>query len=368
MTFDLFAPTRVISGKDCVVNNAARFAELGTKCLIITDKIAAVKSGALADVEKALDSQGIAHKLFDEVPQNPLMSTCETAAAIAKEFGADFLIGIGGGSCMDATKATAFYITNPIHGAEIYSNRAIDPLPIALIGTTAGTGSEITAYAVLTNDETHFKGAYSDLRSNARYAFGDPKYTMTLPYNFTVSTAMDAIAHAVEGYFCANAEELGDLFALRAVELILPTLLEYEADRETPLSYEQREKLYYGSLYAGYPLSRAGTCFCHNMGYFLTENYRVPHGYACAIFLPALMEDAKAALPEKVARLLKFVDMSYDEFVAALKKLTVFDVPKLTDEEIAKYLAKPGVDADFSVSPNGFDMARANKIMHELFQ
>ena len=143
MKFDFYMPVKVFSGKDCVKNNAEKFA-LGKCCMIVTGASSAIKSGALDDVISVLSDKGIEYVVFDRIRENPLLSTIYDAGVIAVEYGCDFIIGIGGGSPMDAAKAIAAFAANPgIAPDEIYNVSALkSSLPIIEIPTTSGTGSE----------------------------------------------------------------------------------------------------------------------------------------------------------------------------------------------------------------------------------
>ena len=156
-------PVKCVWGDNAVAENSALFAELGKKCLIVTGKSGAKLSGALGDAVSALDSQGISYTLFDGISENPLVSSCFSAGCAARECKAEFVLGIGGGSVLDACKAIAIYASNPgLAPMDIYLREySSKPLPVALIGTTAGTGSEVTSVAVLTNDETGRKKSIS---------------------------------------------------------------------------------------------------------------------------------------------------------------------------------------------------------------
>ena len=164
---------------------------LGSRCLIVTGRNSAKASGALDDCTAALDEHGVPWQVFDGIGQNPLLSSCHAAGTAARDFGADFLIGIGGGSPLDGVKAAAVYAANPeLTPPDVYGGWKNPALPFALIGTTAGTGSEVTRVSVLTHDGTGRKKSISGPDLYARISLGDPRrYTASLPRRFTISTA-----------------------------------------------------------------------------------------------------------------------------------------------------------------------------------
>ena len=208
MDFNLNIPVKVVSGKNAVKNNAHLLSALGKRCIIVTGGKSAVLSGALSDVKEALTENNIEFTVYDKIGPNPRLDHCHEAGKLAREFGADFIFGIGGGSPLDAAKAVAVYATNPEFSlTDIYSvtNRK-KALPIALVGTTAGTGSEVGRVSVLTNPETGRKGSIAPDDCYPTISFADSTYTETVPYDITVSTALDALAHAIEGYMSIKCQ------------------------------------------------------------------------------------------------------------------------------------------------------------------
>ncbi len=294
---EFFMPSRLVTGANCVQENASRLAALGKRCLLVTSGSAARRSGALAEVTGALEGQGIAWSLFDGITQNPALADCQAGGRAAFAFGADFVLGIGGGSALDAAKAAAVFAANPdMTEAEFYSARwPKAPLPIALVGTTAGTGSELTSVSVLT-DSAGRKHSIHDPRLYAALALGDARYTLSLPRSVTLSTGIDAVAHCVESAFSRKADGLSRLFAAQGVRLAFPALSAAAAGEE--LNLRQREQLYEASLLGGLAINRTGTAFPHNVGYYLTERYHIPHGYACAYLMEDLLNHIEKEAPE----------------------------------------------------------------------
>jgi alcohol dehydrogenase class IV len=288
-----FMPARLFTGDDCIAQHADALRSLGTTCLVVTDKVAAKASGALDDVTRTLDSADIAYTIWDGVTENPPVASCIEAGKLAAEGGAQFVLGIGGGSSLDAAKAISVFAANPtLDEAAFYAFKwDVDPLPIALVGTTAGTGSEVTKVSVLT-DAAHRKHSIHDDRLYATLAFGDSRHTHTCPPAVTLSCGVDVIAHATESYFSHKADEISRAFAVRAIRLAMEPLTEAAAGNE--LTADLRCQLYEASILGGLAINTTGTCFPHNVGYYLTENYRVPHGFACAVLLPAMLERVRA--------------------------------------------------------------------------
>ncbi len=330
MEHRFYMPVRLVVGENCIEKNSAYLRDLGTRCLIVTGRTSAKACGALDDVTRALDKEGIEWDVFNKIGPNPLASVCAQGGRAAAAFGADFIIGIGGGSPLDAAKAVAAYAANDMELMDIYKPHKVPALPLVLVGTTAGTGSEVTRYSILTQDETGRKVSWGNDRSYARISFGDPRYTATQSHSTTVSTALDALSHAVESYFLSNSNDFSEAYSLLAIQKILPALQKLRDGAEPDLA--MRDDLYIGSIYGGMAIDITGTAFCHFMGYVLTERCNVPHGQACAAYLPDFIDHCTLAAPQKAQRLYTTVNM----FAGPLRRL----VEDLTDTSFPAFSAK----------------------------
>ena len=293
--FEFNMPVRCFAGKDVIEKHQEEIAVFGRKCLVVTGASSAKKSGAQDAVEKAFRELKIEWTVYDGIGENPLLTSCREAGQKGYDFGAEFVLGIGGGSPMDAAKAAAVFGANPgLSEADFYAkNWEKEPLPIVLLGTTAGTGSEVTDVSVLT-DSAGRKHSIHDPKLYARLAFGDPSFTLSVPRSVTLSTGLDVIAHAVESYMSKKANRLSRGYSVTAVRTAFEPLLKAACEFDR-LSYEDREALYEASLFAGLAIAVTGTVFPHNMGYYLTEEYKVPHGFACAAYMKALLKYVKSA-------------------------------------------------------------------------
>ena len=366
MSFNIYMPTRVIWGRNCVTDNADVFSSLGRRCLILTGGSSAEKSGALDDVTGTLAKSGIAYTVFNKISANPLISVCCEAGAAARACGADFIVGIGGGSVLDAAKAVAIYaVDETLSPIDIYKRTYNgNPLKVALVGTTAGTGSEVTAVSVLTNDETGFKKSISGPDCYAAVSFCDPKYTYSMPYDTAISTAFDALAHATEGFFTPKMCTPLEPFARTAISDIVEFFCRLGAGEE--ISQTMRDKVYYASLCAGLVINTCGTAFPHPLGYVLTENYGIPHGMACAAFYPALIKRASEfASVEKFDLFSSFVNWSVKEVVDALVPFIDIKGVKITKTQAELYAARwdSGVPKNFTASPGGLTKEEAVNLL-----
>lgn len=336
---NFYMPVNLCTGENIVSQKKDYICSLGKKCIIVTGAVAAKKSGALDDVVNSLDAGGVKWVLYDKMTQNPTVDSCVEAGILASDSGAEFVIGIGGGSAMDAAKAVAVFASNPSFSeSEFYSTSwPVDPLPIVLVGTTAGTGSEVTNVAVLTDSKLR-KHSLHDNRMYSRLSLGDPRYTSTLPKSVTLSTGIDVLAHCTESYFCKKANEISRAFSVRGIRRLLPALS--AAADDFNLSLEQRGELYEASILGGLAICITGTAFPHNVGYYLTENYHVPHGIACSTFLPDFLNYVEYYDYNMASDFYDQIDSSRDELMEIIYKcLPDLDIT-MTENEIISALPR----------------------------
>lgn len=323
MTLNSFMPVKLVTGAGCVRASAKELAKLGRVCLIVTGKRSAKASGAFQDVTDTLDRNGQKWLLFDEIGQNPKLTDCMAAAEKAIAAGADFVLGIGGGSALDAAKCIAVLAANPgLTQAQLYAfDWAKAPLKIVTVGTTAGTGSEVTKVSVITTPD----GRKKSFHNEAIYpvlSLGDPNYTMSMPPMVTRATAVDVLAHCAESFFSRSANHISRCYAVEGLRLLLPVFRMMAENGCDTLDYNTQEKLYCASIYGGLAINVTGTCFPHTMGYLLTETFGVPHGTACAVFQKDFYEYNKAVVPELAAEYLERIGCSEEEYFSLIEKLT----------------------------------------------
>ncbi len=365
--FSFYMPVNILGGKNALQNNKSILLSLGKKCLIVTGASSAKKSGALDELISVFNELNIEYTIFDEITENPLTKTCCDGGKIAREFNADFVVGIGGGSPLDASKAVCVYATNPhIINDDIYTaNVENEPLPLIVIGTTSGTGSEVSGVSVLTRENGR-KQSISGKNYYADYAITDAKYTYSVPYRTTVSTALDALAHAIESMFSPRADFLTQQFALISIKMIYPILEKLKVTKALPTE-EERDTLYFASLYAGFALNKGGTGFPHGMGYALTEDYNVPHGIACAVFLPQYLTEAQKANPVLFNQVLDAMNCDKASAEKLIENLCDLHL-SIPDERINEYVSRWETLKNFKNSPTNFNNADAGCLVKNLFQ
>ena len=365
MNISMYLPVDIRAGKNCVKENASCFA-LGAHALLVTGKHGAKACGAQDDVTAVLAQLGISYSVYDEIGENPLVSVCYRGGQKAVENGADFVIGIGGGSAMDAAKAVAAYAANPaLAPMDIYTAERKPSLPIILIPTTAGTGSEVNPYSVMTIDESQKKKTFTDKTcSYAKYAFLDASYTMSLSENYTVSCAMDAFAHCCESYLSPKADDFSRLFAAYGAKRLYAFLKEEAHD--APISYETRETLLYAACAGGIAINRTGTGFPHPLGYNLTLSRGVPHGYACGIFYREYLSYNEKAAPELCQALYAAIGADGEEIKSVIPARANVHF-ELDDETIHTFVEKVKGAGNYKNSPYVINEQEMTEIYKRLF-
>lgn len=339
-------------------------ASFGKSCLVMTSATAAEKSRALGDALDSLKAAGVEAVVFPHISPNPTIHECRRACEAADAARAKSILAIGGGSVMDAAKATAWMTENFIVDPEKLFAGALkrEPLPLMLCGTTAGTGSEVSAVAVITDDYGKKRSVKSP-SCFAKYVFADPRYTDTMPRAVTVSTALDALAHAVEGFCNPACDAVSTLFARQALPMLIKGL-SHLFDNELPTT-ELRDTLFDGALLAGMVLNACGTAFPHPMGYVLTEDHGIPHGQACAVFLRELIACAETHTPARADELFALCG-GKERLLRVLD--TLVDVPvTMTEEQLSSYAVRFADLPHYARVPGGFDGDRAIALCRRLF-
>jgi len=333
-----YVPTKIIIGKNCVRENASLFPALGTKALIVTGKRSAKTNGSEQDVRRALEERSIPAVIFDHVESNPSTTAARAAAELAREQKVDFVIGIGGGSPLDAAKVAAVLATNRIDDETLFSHDfAQKPLPVVAVPTTAGTGSEVTQYAMMTNDKIQSKSFVISDDIIPRVALLDAAYTENLPLPVTRNTALDALSHAVESYLSKRATEMSTFIALESIRRLgrrLPMLR-----RGANLDFDVREELLTASLLAGIAIAQTGTTALHAMGYSLTYFKKIEHGRANGLLMGDYLQYLLPEHREKVMAVLRTLGLSGVADFKALIDDLVGDRERLSEKEISAFSA-----------------------------
>lgn len=289
MEFSYFLPVNIVFG----CGKAAKTGELtkpyGKKALIVTGKSSAKKSGLYDKINNSLKNAGLDTVLFDQVSQNPLTTTAEKGAEFAKSNGCDVVVAIGGGSIMDCAKAIAFLAVNEGNINDyIYNVKKSDSaLPIVLVPTTCGTGSEGNGFAVLTNPEN---GDKKSLRCNAivaKVSIVDPECMMTMPKKVLASVGFDALCHCIEAYTSKIAQPFTDALSLYAMELLADNLVDVYKGTGGKTGWE---KVTLASTIGGMVINTAGVTLAHGMEHPASGLKDIVHGQGLAALTPAVIE------------------------------------------------------------------------------
>lgn len=330
-------PTKIIMGNNCIEANKETIKNYGLNAMIVTGKSSAKKCGALDDITKTLAANGQHYFIYDKVMSNPTVDCVYEGAELARKNKTDFVIAIGGGSPMDAAKAIALLAKQNIDKNDIFTVEYDDnALPLIHIPTTAGTGSEVTPYAVLTNDINATKTSVSSPCMFPKIAFLDGKYMLTLERTTTVNTAIDALSHAIEGMLSVRADAMSDVLAKESIRIIcecIPSLLNFS------LSLEQRNSLLYASTLAGIVIAQTGTVTVHVLGYSLTYFKNIDHGRANGLLLAEFLKTVEKVYPDKIAEIIRCTGYSSVDELKKILDTLLGEKEKLTKAEIEKFSA-----------------------------
>lgn len=321
MKFNYNLPVNLIFGRGRINEIGNEVLKYGKKALIVTGRNSTKKSGLLDKTINLLKEAGVKSVVFDKVEQNPLTTTAYEGAELAKNEKCDVVVGLGGGSIMDAAKSIAFITLNDgdvsdyIFGKK-YSEKA---LPIVLVPTTCGTGSEGNGFAVLTNPDNNDK---KSLRCNAIVAKAsiiDPELMTTMPKHILASVGFDALCHNMEAYISKNAQPLTTMMALQGIELIGKNLVKAYNDSN---DMEAFEKITWASTLGGMVINTAGVAAPHGMEHPASGLKNIVHGRGLAALTPVIYEESISSAPEKFAVISKLLGgTDENDCVQSIRKL-----------------------------------------------
>ena len=258
------------------------------KVLVVTDK-SLFEIGLTKKVTDKLDEAGIEYTVFSDVKPNPTVTNVKDGLRVCREFGADVIVAVGGGSSIDTAKGISIVMTNPdredivsLNGA---SNTVNKGMPLIALPTTHGTAAEVTINYVITDEEREIKMVCVDPHDIPLVAIVDTELMSTLPKSIASSTGMDALTHAIEGYITKAHNTMSDMFHMRAIELIFENLPAAVNEK----NQDAIDKMGLAQYIAGMGFSNVGLGIVHSMAHQLGAVYDTPHGLANAILLPTVM-------------------------------------------------------------------------------
>ncbi len=358
-----FMPTMLLSGENCVKRHFRHLIH-GKKCMIVTGRNSAVLSGALADVTDVLNEQGIEYEIYNKITGTTGISEIYALSKTMREHGIEYVIGIGGGSTLDAAKAAAVYATNEIEPMQIYDEvYEHKPLKVVCIPTTAGTGSDTTHYVMLTLDDITNRRSFSSVDCFPYATFLDYRYTLTLPLEVTRNTAVDALCHAVESYLNSNAYAFSDLAALEAIRRIGSCTAELVTGK---ISATDRANLLIAASFGGMAVAHTGLNVVHAMGHQVTCNKGIAHGRANGALL---VEFIAWMAKHEVIRAVEVMD-AFGKDLSNMKRFMDRVIPAddtITEEDIEQWLDKSIVDGVRQNCPAEFTKEDERQLYYNAF-
>jgi len=302
--FDHFTPTRVSFGAGRLSEIGRVAQSFGGRALIVCGRGAMRRTGVLDRVAGLLLAAGVEHRIHDDVSANPLVREADAGVALARHHRCDVVIGLGGGSAIDAAKAVAVGVSHesvgPLVGTTL--SRSAASLPLIAIPTTAGTGAEVTKGAILIDERRQFKSGIRGDDLFARHAIVDPDLTATLPRLVALETGFDALTHAIESYLAKQSNPVAQALSEKAVGLLVPALERIAAgDNDAAL----RESMSLAALIGGLNVATASTCLPHRLQQAIGSVMRVQttHARGLAIVYPAWLRHVSATAGDGLARI-----------------------------------------------------------------
>jgi len=334
-------PTKIIFEKDGILKNKDLF-RIGKRAFIVTSP-SSLKNGAVDDVTKVLKELSIEYSMYNKIAQNPSVEQIDEVSKIAREFEPDFIIGIGGGSPLDSSKAVAVLCAEKnLKAQDLFDAKFTSALPIIAIPTTCGTGSEVTPYSILTLKTIENKKSFASEIIFPKIAIVDYKYLLTLPYKVVVNTSFDALSHIIEGYLSKSTDNIIESYTKKGLRLYSDVK---NVLKENRLSEKDFEKLAWISLIGGIIIAQTGTLIVHPLGYNFTYYHDIPHGRANAILLAAFLRLESKYLKDDVDYVIKNMGFSsIDEFDEFVRTFVKDSIPNLKDEQI-EYYAKRAIES-----------------------
>jgi alcohol dehydrogenase class IV len=338
---------RIIMGAGSSKTIGAELRSRGTeRVIVVTDK-GVIAAGILQSVEDSLREAKIEYAIFDKVEPDPRYEIVSDCVECAKEARVEMLIGIGGGSPMDITKTASIMLTNKGPIGKYFGVNLIprQGLPTVLVPTTAGTGSEVTPIAILSDEGEKLKKGIVSPYLYPSMAIIDPELTLGLPTHVTAATGVDALIHAIEAFTSIHATSITDMFCVRAMELLHRNIRIAYAKGD---AIEARTAMMEGALMAGIGFANAGVTAVHAFAYPIGAEFHIPHGVANALMLPHVMRFNVLGNLERFAR----IAVPFGIPTAGLDEIRIVDkvieaIDRLIDDiRLPRHLSDFGIKED----------------------
>lgn len=328
------------------------------KILIVTDSfLRTLENGPVQQVEESLQAADIDYVIYDGVEPNPKIRNVEEGKAVYLENDCDSIISVGGGSPHDCAKGIGIVLTN---GDDVTSLAGIETLenplpPLMAVNTTAGTASEITRHAVLTNEKTSLKFVVVSWRNVPLVSFNDPMVMLEIPPALTAATGMDALTHCVESYVSTNRNPITDAQAAQGIKLIAKYLRPAVANGQ---DIEARTNMAYASVLGGMAFNNADLGYVHAMAHQLGGEYDAPHGVCCAVLMPTVERWNIISNPERFAEIAELMGEN-------IEGLTVMEAADKAIDAMIRISEDVGIPTnikDLGAKPEDFEKMAANAL------
>lgn len=357
--FDFMMPSVNFFGPGVIEKIGERATMLNMhKVMLVTDSfLRNLENGPVKQTEASLKAAGVDYVIFDGVEPNPKIRNVKAGVAQYQAEHCDGLITVGGGSAHDCGKGIGIVLTN---GADVIKLAGIETLteplpPLMAVNTTAGTASEITRHAVLTNEETHLKFVVVSWRNVPLVSFNDPLLMLDVPQKLTAATGMDALCHCVESYVSENRNPITDAQAEQGIKLIGQYLRRAVANGH---DLEARTNMAYASLLAGMAFNNADLGYVHAMAHQLGVQYDAPHGVCCAVLMPTVERWNMIASPERFAN----IAVMLGETINGLSKMAAAEKGIAALERISEDVGIPANIKSIGADPKDFDLMATNAL------
>ncbi|MDN6968800.1 iron-containing alcohol dehydrogenase [Oenococcus sp. UCMA 17063] len=357
--YDFLMPSVNFFGPGVISKIGERAKMLGMKKpVIVTDKfLENLENGAVAQTLASLKKAGVDYVVYNGVEPNPKIHNIMEVKKLYEKEGADSIITVGGGSAHDTGKGAGIIMTN---GDDITKLAGIETLkntlpPLIAVNTTAGTGSELTRHAVITNEETHLKFVVVSWRNIPLVSFNDPTLMLDIPKGLTAATGMDAFVQAIEPYVSVDHNPITDSQCIQAIKLIESSLREAVANGH---NLEARTKMVEAEMLAGMAFNNANLGYVHAMAHQLGGQYDAPHGVCCALLLPYAEKYNLIADPERFAELARIMG----ENTRGLSTRDAAELSIKAMKQLSEDVGIPHSIKDIGAKPEDFDLMAENAL------
>lgn len=357
--FDFLMPSVNFFGPGVIakIGDRAKMLNMHKPLIVTTEGLSKIDNGPVKQTIASLEKAGVDYAVFTGAEPNPKIRNVQAGKKMYQDENCDSIITVGGGSAHDCGKGIGIVLTN---GDDISKLAGIETLknplpPLMAVNTTAGTGSELTRHAVITNEKTHLKFVVVSWRNIPLVSFNDPMLMLDIPKNITAATGCDAFVQAIEPYVSVDHNPITDSQCKEAIQLIQTALPEVVANGH---NIEARTKMVEAEMLAGMAFNNANLGYVHAMAHQLGGKYDAPHGVCCALLLTTVEEYNLIACPERFAELAKV--MGFDT-----TGLTLYEAAQKSIDgmrEMCRLVGIPSSIKEIGAKPEDFEMMAKNAL------